>query len=342
METIKLTQYSKAAGCGCKIAPAVLKEILKSDFDFTCKELLVGNKSNDDAAVYDLGNNQCLISTTDFFMPVVDSPFDFGKVAATNAISDIYAMGGKPILAIAILGWPTEKLGTVTAKEVLDGAREVCAKAGIPLAGGHSIESTEPIFGLAVNGIVERKNLKQNNNISEDDSIYFTKALGTGVYSTALKRGVLKPEDYSVLLDSMCELNNAGFELGKLPYLSAMTDVTGFGFVGHLLEMIGDKNLTATIDKNKIKKFANLSEYVAQLIFPGNTTRNFNAFEKETKGMIDLDFITYCDPQTSGGLLFTINSSAETEFEKWLKEKKFSAVKVGTVTKFREKKVEFI
>jgi len=342
MESIKLTQYSKASGCGCKIAPAVLQEILKSNFNFACKELLVGNKNNDDAAVYDLGNNQCLISTTDFFMPVVDSAFDFGKVAATNAISDVYAMGGKPILAIAILGWPTEKLGTESAKEVLNGAREICAKAGIPLAGGHSIESTEPIFGLAVNGLVERNNLKQNNSIKEGDSIYLTKSLGTGVYSTALKRGVLKESDYEILFNSMTELNSLGFELGKLPYVNALTDVTGFGFLGHLLEMIGDNNLTAVIEKSKIKTFENLNFYTSQFIFPDNTTRNFNAYEKESSGMKDLDFMTYCDPQTSGGLLFTINSSNENEFEKWLKEKNYSAVKVGSITGKKEKKVEFI
>ena len=342
MEKIKLTQYSKASGCGCKIAPAVLQEILKTDHDFACKELLVGNKTNDDAAVYDLGNEQCLISTTDFFMPVVDSPFDFGKVAATNAISDVYAMGGKPILAIAILGWPTEKLGTQSAKEVLEGARKVCAEAGIPLAGGHSIESTEPIFGLAVNGIVAKKNLKQNNTLNEGDSIYLTKSLGTGIYSTALKRGVLKEEDYSVLLNSMCELNSLGFELGQLTYVSAITDVTGFGFLGHLLEMIGDNNVTAVIEKNKIRTFENLNFYTAQFIYPDNTTRNFNAYEKDAGGMIDLDFMKYCDPQTSGGLLFTVNSEKENEFEKWLKEKKYSAAKVGVVSKKKEKKVEFI
>lgn len=342
MEGIKLTQYSKASGCGCKIAPAVLQEILKSDHDFVCKELLVGNKTNDDAAVYDLGNDQCLISTTDFFMPVVDSPFDFGRVAATNAISDVYAMGGKPILAIAILGWPTEKLGTATAKEVLEGARQQCAKAGIPLAGGHSIESTEPIFGLSVNGIVERKHLKENNSVQEGDSIYLTKSLGTGVYSTAMKRGVLKSEDQSVLINSMCELNTLGFELGKLSYVTALTDVTGFGFLGHLLEMVGDKKVTAEITKSKIRTFENLNFYTSQFIFPDNTTRNFNAYEKEAKGMVDLEFMTYCDPQTSGGLLFTINSSNENEFEKWLKEKDHSAVKVGRIESRKEKKVEFI
>jgi selenide,water dikinase len=342
MELIKLTQLSKASGCGCKIAPALLQEILQSDLDFVCKELLVGNKTNDDAAVYDLGNDQCLISTTDFFMPVVDSPFDFGKVAAANAISDVYAMGGKPIMAIAILGWPTEKLGTASAKEVLNGAREICAKAGIPLAGGHSIESTEPIFGLSVNGLVERKNLKQNNSLKENNSLYLTKSLGTGVYSTALKRGVLKPEDYSVLLNSMCELNSLGAELGKLSYVTALTDVTGFGLLGHLSEMMGDKALTAEVEKNKIRTLENLNFYTSQFIFPDNTTRNFNAYEKNSKGMVDLEFMAYCDPQTSGGLLFTINSSNENEFEKWLKEKNYSAVKIGAIVKLREKKIEFI
>lgn len=342
MEPIKLTQHSKAGGCGCKIAPAVLQEILKTNYNFNCKELLVGNKSNDDAAVYDLGNDQCLISTTDFFMPIVDSPFDFGKVAATNAISDVYAMGGKPILAIAILGWPTEKLGTQSAKEVLEGAREQCAKAGIALAGGHSIESSEPIFGLAVNGIVQKKNLKQNNTINEGDIIYFTKSLGTGIYSTAIKRGLLKEEDYEILLNSMTELNVLGFELGQLPYVSAMTDVTGFGFLGHLLEMVGDKNVTATIEKNKLKTFKNLNFYLGEAIFPGNSTRNFNAFQNESSGMVDMDFLTYCDPQTSGGLLFTISASKETEFEKWLKEKKNPAFKVGVVEKRKEKKVQFV
>jgi selenide,water dikinase len=342
MENIKLTQLSKASGCGCKIAPAVLQEILKSDHDFVCKELLVGNKTNDDAAVYDLGNGQCLISTTDFFMPVVDAPFDFGRVAATNSISDVYAMGGKPVMAIAILGWPTEKLGTTTAKEVLEGARKQCALAGIPLAGGHSIESTEPIFGLAVSGLVDRKNLKQNNTVNEGDSIYLSKSLGTGVYSTALKRGKLQDEDLKTLTDSMCELNTLGYELGKLSYVTAMTDVTGFGLLGHLLEMIGDQNVTATLEKNKIRTFVNLNSYTSQFIFPDNTTRNFNAYEKESKGMADLDFITYCDPQTSGGLLFTVNSANETEFENWLKDNNHSAVKIGIVEKFKEKKVEFI
>lgn len=342
MENIKLTQYSKASGCGCKIAPAVLQEILKTNEQFVCKELLVGHSTNDDAAVYDLGNNQCLISTTDFFMPVVDSAFDFGKISAANAISDVYAMGGKPIMALAILGWPTEKLGTESAKEVLNGARKICSEAGIPLAGGHSIESAEPIFGLSVNGLVVKTNLKQNCTVKENNSLYLTKALGTGIYSTALKRGKLLDEDYTELFQSMTQLNSLGFELGKLDYVTAITDVTGFGFLGHLLEMIGEQNLTAVIEKNKIKTFKNLQHYISQFIFPDNTTRNFNAYESKSKGMVDLDFISYCDPQTSGGLLFAIDTKKEVEFEKWLIENKQSANKIGEVKTRKEKQVEFV
>lgn len=342
MEEIKLMQYSKAAGCGCKIAPAVLEEILKSESKFKCKQLLVGTESNDDAAVYELENNQCLISTTDFFMPIVDSAYDFGRVAATNAISDVYAMGGKPIMAIAILGWPIDKIGTETAKTTLNGAREACALAGIPLAGGHSIESSEPIFGLSVNGLVEKQNLKQNDTAEENNLVYLSKALGTGIYSTALKRGKLSEEDYPELLQSMTQLNIMGYDLGKLNYVTAMTDVTGFGLAGHLLEMVGKKNITAVIEKNKIKILKNLQHYIGQYIYPNNTTRNFNAFEKQISGMVDLEFITFCDPQTSGGLLFTIKADNQNEFEQWLTSKKYEATNIGKIVSRREKAIEFI
>lgn len=342
METVRLTQYSKAAGCGCKIAPAALQEILKTDHKFDCKELLVGYNTNDDAAVYDLGNDNCLISTTDFFMPIVDDAFDFGRIAATNALSDVYAMGGKPIMAIAILGWPIEKLNAEIARKVLDGAREQCKLAGIPLAGGHSIESTEPIFGLSVNGLVSKKNLKLNNSVNENDIIYLSKPLGTGVYSTAQKRGVLKTEDYSVLVNTMTQLNVLGSELGKFSYVSAMTDVTGFGLLGHLLEMIGDKKVSAVIEKKNIPILENLNVYLQQFIFPDNTTRNFNAFQANASGMVDLDFMQYCDPQTSGGLMFTIGKDHQTEFEKFLSENKFFAKKIGEVAKAQERKVVFV
>lgn len=342
METVRLTQLSKASGCGCKIAPAVLQQILKSSHNFKSDKLIVGYNTSDDAAVYDLGNGQYLISTTDFFMPVVDDAFDFGRISAANAISDVYAMGGKPLMAVAILGWPTEKLGAELAARMLDGAREQCAKAGIPVAGGHSIESTEPIFGLAVSGMVEQNCLKRNNTVKEGDIIYMTKALGTGVYSTALKRGALKPEDYAALLDVMTQLNDAGYELGKLSYVNAMTDITGFGLAGHLLEMLGENNLSATIEKKKVKTLGNLSSYIQQFIFPDNTTRNFNAYDSKISGMADLDFITYCDPQTSGGLLFTISANEKNNFDTWLKEKNISATEIGKVVREGEKKLIFV
>ncbi len=342
IETVKLTQFSKASGCGCKIAPAALQEILKTDHKFDCPELLVGYNHSDDAAVYDLGNGQCLISTTDFFMPIVDDAFDFGRVAATNAISDVYAMGGKPLMAVAILGWPTEKLGTALARKVLDGAREQCKKAGIPLAGGHSIESQEPIFGLAVSGMVEKKYLKQNNTIHANDVLYLTKPLGTGVFSTALKRGVLQNNDHAILMDTLTELNSLGYELGKNPAVTAITDVTGFGLAGHLLEMLGDTGFCAELEKKNIPVFENLSNYTSQFIFPDNTTRNLNAYNENIGGMNDLDFITYCDPQTSGGLLFTVKAEEQVNFENWMKQKNHSASKIGTITKRSGKRVQFI
>jgi selenide, water dikinase len=195
MDEIKLTQYSHGAGCGCKIAPQVLEQILQSNTVFpNDKKLLVGNSSKDDAAVYDLENGTALISTTDFFMPIVDDATDFGKIASANAISDVYAMGGKPLLAIAILGWPVEKLSAELAQKVLEGAREICLQAGIPLAGGHSIDSTEPIFGLAVTGIVDIKNLKQNNTAAEGNYLFLTKPIGVGILATAQKRGLLSTE----------------------------------------------------------------------------------------------------------------------------------------------------
>src|SRR5437868_155179 len=194
-EPVRLTQYSRGAGCGCKIAPKVLEEILQSNTQYpTDRNLLVGNSSNDDAAVYDIGNGSAMVSTTDFFMPIVDDAFDFGRIASANAISDVYAMGGKPLMAVAILGWPTEKLPASLAQQVLDGARSICAEAGIPLAGGHSIDSAEPVFGLAVTGFLEIQNLKQNNTAAEGDILYLTKPIGVGILSTAQKRGLLKEE----------------------------------------------------------------------------------------------------------------------------------------------------
>ncbi|RZJ68903.1 selenide, water dikinase SelD, partial [Flavobacterium sp.] len=208
-ESLKLTQFSKGGGCGCKIAPAVLQEILTTENKSSFNQLLVGNESSDDAAVYQLSDETAVISTTDFFVPIVDDAYDFGRIAAANAISDVYAMGGKPLMAIAILGWPVDKLSTAEAKKVLEGGRSICAEAGIPLAGGHTIDSSDPIFGLSVTGITNPKQVKKNNTAQEGDVLFLTKPIGVGVLSTALKRGVLQQTHYDVLLKQMTTLNKA-------------------------------------------------------------------------------------------------------------------------------------
>ena len=229
---IKLTQYSHGAGCGCKISPQVLDKILHSNFVLPDnKKLLVGNNTKDDAAVYDLDNGTALIATTDFFMPIVDDPFDFGRIAAANAISDVYAMGGKPVLAIAILGWPVNILSPEVAQKVIEGARSICLEAGISLAGGHSIDSPEPIFGLAVNGLISTENVKQNNQAKVGDLLFLTKSLGVGILTTAEKKGLLLPEHDGIAAKQMMQLNKIGELLGKIEGVHAMTDVTGFGLL---------------------------------------------------------------------------------------------------------------
>jgi selenide, water dikinase len=314
-DKIKLTQYSHGAGCGCKIAPKVLDEILKSNFVFPDnKQLLVGNSSKDDAAVYDLGNGTALISTTDFFMPIVDDAFDFGRIAAANSISDIYAMGGKPLLAIAILGWPVDKLRVEIAQRVIDGGRTVCNEANIPLAGGHSIDSQEPIFGLAVTGIVPIENLKKNNTAQDGDLLFLTKPLGVGILSTAQKRGLLKEEHLPIMIKQLTALNSIGEELGKIKGVNAMTDVTGFGLLGHLLEMAEGSGLSAEIYYDKLPIAEGVKEYIAQRIFPDATTRNWSSYGdkvKFEKGVNVMEAFTLLpDPQTNGGLLFSVNESA--------------------------------
>ncbi|MFM6954663.1 MAG: selenide, water dikinase SelD, partial [Sphingobacteriaceae bacterium] len=254
-EPIKLTQYSHGAGCGCKISPAVLDKMLHSPIKHAADaRLLVGNDTRDDAAAFDLGNGTALISTTDFFMPILDDAYDFGRIASANAISDVYAMGGKPVLAIAILGWPIEKLAPEVAQKVLEGARSICAEAGITLAGGHSIDCPEPVFGLAVNGLVDIKNLKQNSTASAGCKLYLTKALGVGILTTAQKKGILKAEHTPIAPQLMATLNKAGETFGKLNYIKAMTDVTGFGLLGHLSEMCEGSGLQAKIEFNKVPK----------------------------------------------------------------------------------------
>jgi len=314
MDEIKLTQFSHGAGCGCKIAPQILEQILQSNSSFpNDKKLLVGNSSKDDAAVYDLGNGTALISTTDFFMPIVDDATDFGKIASANAISDVYAMGGKPLLAVAILGWPVEKLPVGLAQKVLEGAREICLQAGIPLAGGHSIDSTEPIFGLAVTGILDIKNLKQNNTAKEGDYLFLTKPIGVGILATAQKRGLLSDKLLQLLTTQLTALNSIGEQLGKLTSVTAITDVTGFGLLGHLIEMAEGSNLSAEIYYNKLPILDGATDFLKQRIVPDATYRNWNSYSTKVsfdKGVNVLEaFNLLPDPQTNGGLLIAVNST---------------------------------
>jgi selenide,water dikinase len=326
-DSIKLTQYSHGAGCGCKISPKVLDEILKSNIVLPGNnKLLVGNHSKDDAAVYDLGNGTALISTTDFFMPIVDDAFDFGRIAAANSISDVYAMGGKPLLAIAILGWPVEKLPTELAHKVIEGGRTICAAAGIPLAGGHSIDSPEPIFGLAVTGIVPVENLKKNNSAHEGDYLFLTKPLGVGILSTAQKRGLLKEEHSQAMIEQMTTVNKIGEELGKITGVTAMTDVTGFGLLGHLIEMAEGSGLSAEIYYDKLPVAEGVKDYIAQRIFPDATTRNWSSYSdkvKFEKGVNVMEAFTLLpDPQTNGGLLVSVRKESLEEMKAVLRKEK--------------------
>ena len=318
LSDIKLTQYSHGAGCGCKIAPKVLDEILQSNIVLPDNDkLLVGNSSKDDAAVYDLGNGMAVISTTDFFMPIVDDAFDFGRIAAANSISDVYAMGGKPLMAIAILGWPVDKLSTEIAQRVIEGGRIICKELGIPLAGGHSIDSPEPIFGLAVTGIVHIENLKRNNTAEAGDYLFLTKPLGVGVLSTAQKRGLLNEEHLPVMINQMTTVNTIGELVGRIKGVTAMTDVTGFGFLGHLIEMAEGSGLGAEIYYDKIPVAAGVKEYISQRIFPDATTRNWSSYGdkvKFEKGVNVMEAFTLLpDPQTNGGLLISVKEKSIDE-----------------------------
>jgi selenide,water dikinase len=321
MIPIKLTQYSHGAGCGCKISPAILDQILHSPVTYQPDaRLLVGNDKRDDAAVLDLGNGTALISTTDFFMPIVDDAYDFGRIASANAISDVYAMGGKPVLAIAILGWPIDKLPPDVAQRVLEGARSICAEAGITLAGGHSIDCPEPVFGLAVNGIVSINQLKQNSTATPGCQLYLTKALGVGVLSTAQKRGLLRDEDAEIALQSMTRLNKLGELFGQMAGVKAMTDVTGFGLLGHLSEMCEGSGLSAVIEFDKVPIIESIPYYLDQRCIPGGTQRNWASYGHKVGPLTDSQKYILADPQTSGGLLVAVSEESTTEFERRLQE----------------------
>ncbi|SNC77418.1 selenophosphate synthase [Hymenobacter gelipurpurascens] len=315
-DQIRLTQYSHGAGCGCKIAPKVLDQILHTSIPQPHdSKLLVGNSSRDDAAVYDIGGGQAIISTTDFFMPIVDDAYDFGRIASANAISDVYAMGGRPVMAIAVLGWPIDKLAPEVARRVIEGSRSICAEAGIPLAGGHSIDSPEPIFGLAVTGLLDIKNLKQNDTATAGCELYLTKPLGVGMLTTAQKRGILRPEHEQLAPHSMMQLNKIGQALGQVAAVRAMTDVTGFGLLGHLSEVCEGSNLTAEVEFSKVPLIAEAEEYRAQGSVPGGTVRNWDSYGHKIGKITDEQRAWLCDPQTSGGLLVCVEPGGEAEVQ---------------------------
>ncbi|WP_345977144.1 selenide, water dikinase SelD [Sulfurimonas sp. HSL3-7] len=315
MEAIKLTQYSHGAGCGCKISPKLLKTILESTREtIEYPQLLVGNATNDDAAAFDLGNGTSVLSTTDFFMPIVDDPFTFGRIAATNAISDIYAMGGKPLMAISIFGWPINTLDADVAQQVIDGGRAVCEEAGIPLAGGHSIDSPEPIFGLAVTGLAENKNIKRNDTAEVECALFLTKPLGIGILTTAQKQGKISEGDIQVAIDAMCTLNKIGAEIARLEGVTALTDVTGFGLLGHLTEICDGSNISAIVRFDDVPVLDNVKKYLAMECVPGGTRRNFESYGHKIGPMTSEQQDILCDAQTSGGLLCAVRKDALDDF----------------------------
>lgn len=334
-EPVRLTQYSHGAGCGCKIAPAQLELILKSALGtLPDPRLLVGYGSRDDAAVYELANGRCVISTTDFFSPIVDDAYDFGRIAATNALSDVYAMGGRPLLAVAVLGWPIEKLGPELAQQVVEGGRRACHDAGIPLAGGHSIDAPEPFFGLAVTGEVEKHHIKRNDTAQEGDVLFLTKPLGVGILSTAQKRGVLPPEQAELMRDSMARLNTLGTELGRLPQVHALTDVTGFGLLGHLLEMCNGSGLNAELEYAAVPVHEHARELVAKGCYPDGALRNWKSYGHQVAGAGTMErMFLLADPETSGGLLIAVDPAHAAALAGSLERQGLPSKAIGSIVR---------
>ena len=310
---IRLTEFSIGGGCGCKIAPDVLAQLLESDETIPLfEDLVIGNSDNDDAAVYDFGDGRGIVSTTDFFTPIVDDPFDFGRIAATNALSDVYAMGALPMMAIAIFGWPTDHIPVPIGQKVIEGGRFVCHKAGVPLAGGHSISSQEPIFGLAVTGSLTLANLKRNSGAKVGDLLFLTKPLGIGILTTAQKRKILKPAHRHLALECMLQLNDVGYKLGKLPGVTAMTDVTGFGLLGHMIELCRASKVATELDMTAVPIIdPSITHYCELGAVPGGSDRNWRSYRESVSGCSKISHRqVLCDPQTSGGLLISVDKKS--------------------------------
>lgn len=338
----RLTSLSHGGGCGCKIAPGVLSEILKNvpQLPFP-KELLVGIETSDDAAVYQINDSQAIVATTDFFMPIVDDPFDFGKIAATNAISDIYAMGGTPLFALALVGMPVKVLSNKTIARILEGGSEACRSAGIPIAGGHTIDSVEPIYGLVAIGIVDPKRIKSNAAAKPGDVLILGKPLGVGILSAALKKDVLGSDGYAEMIANTTKLNSAGPDLAKLSGVHALTDVTGFGLAGHMLELARGSHCTAHIDWSQVPLLSNVLQFAQDGIVTGASGRNWDSYSQDV--VIPANFSAaqlalLTDPQTSGGLLVSCSQEVVEEVLEIFNQHHFLGARViGQMSKAQEK-----
>ena len=308
-----------------------MKEILGSSYTNLDSKLLVGHESSDDAAVYDLGDGRALISTTDFFMPIVDDPFHFGMIAGSNALSDVYAMGGRPLMAISIFGWPINALSSDIGAKVIDGGREICSRAGISLAGGHSIDSPEPIFGLSVSGIVEIKNLKKNIGAQPGDTLFLTKPLGIGVLSTAQKKKVVTEKDHALAVKQMCALNDIGAKLSSINGVNAVTDVTGFGLAGHLLEVCKGSQVSAEVYFEKLPLLPNVLKYIENDCVPGGTFRNFESYGEYLSELSDIEKSIICDPQTSGGLLVSVSKDGLQDLQDLMRLNNLDLKPIGKI-----------
>jgi selenide, water dikinase len=329
----RLTSLSHGGGCGCKIAPGVLSEILKNSAGLLPKELLVGIETADDAAVYQLNENQALIATTDFFMPIVDDPFEFGRIAATNAISDVYAMGGTPIMALALVGMPINVLSVETIGKVIKGGQSVATAAGIPIAGGHTIDSVEAIYGLVVMGLVHPSKVKKNADAKAGDVLILGKPLGVGVLSAALKKEKLSAEGYAAMIENTTKLNKPGAKLADMKGVHALTDITGFGLAGHVLELARGAKMTAVIDWNNVPLLPNVKQMASEGFVTGASGRNWAGYGHDVvlpAGFADADQALLTDPQTSGGLLVSCDPAVANDVIALFKQEGFeSAAIVG-------------
>ena len=334
---LRLTQFSHGGGCGCKIAPGVLEQILaKGAPSLVPKQLLVGIETADDAAVYQINEHQAIVATTDFFMPIVDDPFDFGAIAATNAISDVYAMGGLPLFALALVGMPVNQIPLEVIRKILEGGESVCARAGIPIAGGHTIDSVEPIYGLVAIGLVDPRNLKRNAGAKPGDQLVLGKPLGVGIFSAALKKGKLDEAGYREMIANTTKLNTPGTKLGTLEGVHALTDVTGFGLLGHLLEIAKGSNAAARVDWSKVPRLQNALEFAREGILTGASGRNWNGYGARVKlgtGIGEAEKALLTDPQTSGGLLVACSPDATRQVLDVFRAEGFeSAAVIGEIT----------